>query len=478
MWVLLNILRLMFLIFAVLFSKVFWLIIYSKICTKTCLLKQNEKFDSILGKEICRLMQKLGPSYIKLGQFLSTRPDVIGFEMSNELALLQDRLPAFDGKKATASIEKQLNAKIDDLFEIFDFAPVAAASIAQVHKAKTKSGQWVAVKVLRPKVEKIIHGDLSLFKMIAFILQLFSKEARRLKFVEVVKKLKQVVDIEMDLRIEAASYDTIRNNVAADPNVIIPKIYWEYSSKRVLTSQWCEGVSANDKDALYKLNINLHDVAQHIAVTFFNQAFNDGIFHADLHPGNILINNKGQIILVDFGIVGFLDEQSRIFVAEMLHGFINRDYYRVADLHFEIGYVPPNQSKELFALACRSIGEPIIGQPVNKISVAKLLQQLFEISGKFEIKLQPQLILLQKTLVTIEGVGYSLYPDVNMWELAKPWINKWGKKNISTMAKLHRSARHLNSIITELPKTIQKVENIISSIDRDMRKKEKKKQKP
>lgn len=426
-----------------------------------------------LGKKISGVAEFLGPSYIKLGQFLSTRPDLIGFEMSEELSKLQDKLKPFPFKSAKRMVEKNYGRDLYGVFERFEENAAAAASIAQVHKAKLKDGSEVAVKILRPRVAKIIAKDIHLFFIIARVMQFFSGNAKRLRCVEVVKKLKEMVATELDLRLEAAAADVLRKNLKHEKHIIVPKIYWQHSFRNVMVSKWCNGVSINEVAKISALKLDKQKIVRNLAVTFFNQAFRDGFFHADLHPGNILVNENGEIILIDFGIMGTLDDRSRIFVAEMLYGFISRDYERVARLHFEIGYVPKTASQEKFALACRSIGEPIIGLSVDQISIAKLMKQLLEISRDFNIELQPQLILLQKTLVTLEGVGYSLYSAVNMWKLAEPWIITWGKENLSCAAQLKRSSVEYYNIFNKLPSTLKSLERIIELFEARMSKKNK-----
>lgn len=422
--------------------------------------RTNQKIAMAFGQSLSNILNFLGPTYIKLGQFLSTRPDLIGFAISDELAKLQDNLPPFSSKWVLKALANEFN-NFTEVFATFDLTPIAAASIAQVHKATLQSGETVAVKILRPNITERIDKDINLFYTLASIAEYFSSNAQRLQLKEVVRSLRDMLYNEIDFRIEAAAADTIRDKLKDIDEVIIPQVYWQYTSRGILVCQWVEGIAANDTNALAHANIDMHKVVQILAISFFSQAFVHGIFHADLHPGNILISPEGKVILVDFGIIGFLDEKTRIFVANMLKSFMDRDYDKVAQLHFDIGYIKYDQSKEKFAMACRSIGERIVGLPVSKISIATLLKQLLEISEKFSIELQPKLILLQKTLLVVEGVGFSLYPEVNMWQLAEPWINKWAKEHFSRCAKIRLANKKIKKSIKKLPDFVEALENLV-----------------
>lgn len=406
---------------------------------------------SLLGEGVTSWLQFSGPAFIKFGQILSTRPDLTGEIISEKLALLQDSLPPFRSKYVVNSIESEFSVKLDEIFESFDHEPIAAASIAQVHKAKLKTGENVAVKVLRPNIAKRFKRDVKLFYFLAKLSKLVFAEANRLHFDEAVKTFEKVVLNELDLTFEAACADKIKKNCAKDRGVRIPKIYWEYTSEKVMVMEWIQGIRVDNKKALEAAGHNLHEVAKKLSITFFNQAYRDGFFHADLHPGNIFVDENGDIALVDFGIIGFLEHRDRVFIAHMLYAFIQKDYDLVARLHFEVGYIPKDMDEAKFALACRSIGEPIIGLPVNKISIAKLLKKLLGISKEFEMELQTQLILLQKTMVTLEGVGYKIYPEVNMWKLSEPWIKKWAKENFGFKAKLKSVKADFKTMATKFP---------------------------
>ncbi|MFN7038283.1 MAG: 2-polyprenylphenol 6-hydroxylase [Alphaproteobacteria bacterium] len=387
------------------------------------------------GRNLAKAFEELGPIYIKLGQTLSTRPDIVGENIAFELSMLRDKLPPFATKAAIDIIEYELGGQLSNHYYDFDPQPIAAASIAQVHKATTHNGQKVAVKILRPNIEEIFSKDIKLFKSLAALINKKFKNFKRLKLEEVLFTFEQSIILELDLRFEAAAASELKENLKNDNDIYIPSVEWDKTSKRVLTIEWIEGIKIEDHEEIIKRKFNTEKIAANIAISFFNQAYRDGLFHADMHPGNLLINEKGQIVLIDFGIMGRLDKKTRIYVAEILDGFLKRDYLRVARIHFKAGYIPSNQSLELFAQACRSIGEPIVGLPVNRISIAKLLAQLFKITKDFSMETQPQLLLLQKTMMMVEGVGTMLNPNVNMWQLAEPWIYNWAKKNISFDAK-------------------------------------------
>ncbi len=398
---------------------------------------QRAQIDFALS--LTHALKKMGPSFIKLGQFLSTRPDLIGKDIANILSSLQDKVPAFSTKHMLLAIHKEFGRSALELFKEIDPLPIASASIAQVHKAMTFEGEYVAIKVLRPKIEHLIQRDLALFSWIAQTITALCPSLKRLQLNKAMQTMAASLKIELDLRLEAASADQLAINLIYDHSIHVPKVYWQLTAQRVCTVEWIDGVSVNDKEKLIKAGFDLNKLAGNLALSFFNQAFADGFFHADLHPGNILIMNDGRIALVDFGIMGFLNKKNKFFIAQTLYSFIKRDYARVAELHFDIGYVPASQSKEHFTIACRSIGEPIIGMKTNQISIGILMKQLFAISHDFQMELQPSLLLLQKTIITVEGVSATLYPEVNLWEFLEPYITKWAKSTFGAKAKLQNS---------------------------------------
>lgn len=418
------------------------------------------------GKKIASALNILGPSFIKLGQTLSVRPDIVGDEIADDLATLQDKIPPFSSQIARKTIEKELGRSIDSMFLKFDDNPVAAASIAQVHKAVTIDGHIVAVKILRPDIEKHFKRDINLFHSIASFLKTF-KKARRLRPDAVVSVFAESVKKELDLRLEAAAASELKENCINDEGVYIPKVYWNLTSQRVLVTQWIDGIAINDINALIEAGHNLEQITERLSVTFLNQSFRDGFFHADTHPGNLFVDKDGNIVPVDFGIMGRMDKQTKMYVAEILRGFLTGDYAHVAKIHFDAGYVPKHKSELDFMLACRAIGEPIMGLPASEVSIARLLAMLFKVTEDFEMETQPQLLLLQKTMVLIEGVGQKLYPQVNMWQQAEGWIKIWTKKNMSVEAKIKDAAGEFASIIGLLPEQLKKVDKILSKLAKD-----------
>jgi ubiquinone biosynthesis protein len=412
--------------------------------------------DIKIANKFTKTLELLGPAFIKFGQVLSTRPDIVGEVLASSLGKLQDKLPEFSYIEAKKAIEKEFGKNIEVIFKQFDKKPIAAASIAQVHKAILYNDIVVAVKILRPNIKKTIKQDIKLFYFFAKLLEKFVVKSRRLKPVQVVDIFAETITTELDLRFEAASADLMRENFLYDDSVIIPKIEWEFTGENILTMDWVEAIPIYDKEKLIAAGINLKDLAAKLAISFFNQAYRDGFFHADMHPGNLLVTKEGKIALIDFGIMGFLNNQDKIYVAEILRGFLNKDYDHVAQIHFDAGYIPSDQSKEKFSLVLRSIGEPIVGLAVNQISIGKLLAQLFQVTAKFKMETQPQLLLLQKTMVIIEGVGSMLDKDVNMWELAKPWMEEWAKENLGLQARLQDHISAIGDIFSDISEIVKK----------------------
>jgi ubiquinone biosynthesis protein len=423
-----------------------------------------EKNERRLGKKLLAFIQNSGPSFIKLGQILSTRSDLTGDIISEELSKLRDKLPSFSFEEAREIIELELGRHIDDLFLYIEPKPVAAASIAQVHKAVTLNNDEIAVKILRPDIERMFERDLKLFKFVIRVFTFFSKDTSRLRLKEIVKTLSEIVRNELNLRYEAACADKLRENCKNDSGVVIPRVYWELTSQKVLTTEWVEGISITKKNELIKAGHDLQEISKKLAITFFNQAYRDGFFHADLHPGNIFVNTSGDIVLVDFGIMGSMQDKDRIFIAKVIYAFIQKDYKTVSDLHFEAGIVPSHIDREMFALACRSIGEPIVGQPVNKISIGKLLKQLMDLSRNFEMITQTQFLLLQKTILTIEGVGMEIYPEVNMWKLAEPWIKNWAQENFGLKYRVKKALEDIKMFLENFPSLLSKINELIEEL--------------
>ena len=416
------------------------------------------------GERLAAALQAMGPSFIKLGQALSIRADLVGETMAADLATLQDRLPPFPGEAAQRMVEAELGQPIGALYASFDDRPVAAASIAQAHFAVTAEGEEVAVKVLRPGIHAAFARDLDLFFWLAKLAERTQPALRRLKPVAVVETLAETVRQEMDLRFEAAGASELRENFTDDPTFRVPRIDWRRTSRQVLTLERVGGIRVDDRDALIAAGHDVRAIMASAAGAFFNQVFRDGFFHADLHPGNLFIDAKGAIVVVDFGIMGRLDRKTRYYLADMLLAFLTGDYRRVAEVHFEAGYVPARQSLEAFAQACRSIGEPILGRPINEISLGRLLAQLFQVTEQFQMETQPQLLLLQKTMVLAEGVGRLLDPSVNMWTLARPLIEDWMRENRGPEARLRDAAADTMAVLERLPGLMKDLEKLGAAV--------------
>jgi ubiquinone biosynthesis protein len=410
------------------------------------------------GRRLARALEELGPAFIKLGQTLATRADLIGDDVAADLSSLQDRLPPFPASIAKRLISTQLGAPFDALFVEFDEIPVAAASIAQVHFAKTLDGREVAIKVLRPDIAVRFARDLDLFYWVAEIVEWTQPRLRRLKPIETIKTLEDSVKLEMDFRFEASAASEFRENFKDDPTYYIPEIDWERTAQHVLTMERVKGVRIDNVDALDQMGINRTELLAKAAAAFFQQVFRDGFFHADMHPGNLFVDETGRVSVVDFGIMGRVDRQTRLYLAEMLLGFLTRDYRRVAEIHFEAGYVPRNQSLENFQQVCRSIGEPILGKELADISVGRLLGQLFQVTETFGMETQPQLLMLQKTMIVAEGLSRILSPNENMWNLSRPLIEEWMRDNLGPEAKIAEATRQAGAMLRRLPGVIEAAE--------------------
>ncbi len=416
------------------------------------------------GERLGAAFHALGPGFIKLGQALSTRPDLIGEEIAADLSELQDRLTPFSGAEARKLIEAELGAPVYGLFSHFEDQAIAAASIAQVHRATTTEGRDVAVKVLRPGIEAAFAVDTELFFWLAGLIERAQPAWRRLRPVEIARTFAETVSREMDLRLEAAAASELRENLAGDHGFHVPQVDWRRTARRVMTLEHIEGIPIDEREALIAAGHEVDAVLEKAARAFFNQIFRDGFFHADLHPGNLFVDGNGDIVAVDFGIMGRLDSDTRRYLAEMLLGFLSGDYGRVARVHFEAGYVPADQSEASFTQACRSIGEPLLGRPLNEISLGHLLAQLFRITETFAMETQPQLLLLQKTMLLAEGVGRSLNPELNIWSLAQPLIEDWVADNLGPEARLRESVSDGAALVQRLPKLAANAEAALAMI--------------
>ena len=430
--------------------KIFKLIFYIFSIGK---IARTESSEQNSGEKLCIALQDMGTTFIKLGQFLATRPDIIGDEVAKQLEKLQDKLPAFSTYQAKEIIKKEIGEKsFREIVRLDD--PVAAASIAQVHFAKVKvSGEEkeLAIKILRPNIYKTVNDELDALMFLAYLIENFFKKTKRLKLVEVIYLLKEITNIEMDLRFEAAAASELFENTKNDNFIKVPKIYWNFTSKQILTLDKVEANPIREIDKLKKANIDLKMLSRNLIQIFLKQAVRDGFFHADMHQGNLFVDDGGNIIPIDFGIMGRLDKNNKKYLAEILYGFIQRDYDKVAQVHLLAGLVPKNTSKDELAQALRSIGEPIFGQVVKDISGGNLLAQLFEITEKFNMQTQTQLLLLQKTMVSVEGVARKINPEANIWEISKPILEDWIKSEKGPESKIRKTIEVSKEVIEKIP---------------------------
>lgn len=414
---------------------------------------------------LTRALNRLGPSYVKLGQFLATRPDVVGRRMANDLTALQDNVPPFGEAGARAEIRLAFGREVEEVFAEFG-APIAAASIAQVHRAAvidplTGERRAVAVKVLRPGVARRFARDLDGFYLAARMIERLVRPARRLKPLAVVDTLARSVALEMDLRLEAAALSEMAENISGDKGFRVPGVDWERSAKTVLTMEWIDGRKLSDVAGIAADGHDLVRLAADLLQSFLRHAVRDGFFHADMHQGNLFVDPAGVIVAVDFGIMGRLGQKERRFLAEILFGFIRRDYRRVAEVHFEAGYVPAHHDVASFAQALRAIGEPLQGHTASEISMARLLTQLFEVTELFQMETRPELIMLQKTMVVVEGVARTLDPELNMWKTAEPVVGDWVARNLGPVGK----AEDAGAVIVGLLKLVQRLPGLAADLD-------------
>jgi ubiquinone biosynthesis protein len=415
-------------------------------------------------------LTRLGPTYVKLGQFLATRPDVVGVALARDLESLQDKMAPFPQKDAEAAIARAFNRPLAETFASFGPA-VAAASIAQVHRAEveTPAGrQAMAVKVLRPGIERRFRADLEAFVFAARNAENLSAEARRLRLTETVATLARSVALEMDMRLEAAALSEMAENTKDDADFRVPHVDWERTARDVLTMEWIEATPLSDRAALAAKGFDLPALGRAVMQTFLRHALRDGFFHADMHPGNLFIDDQGRIVAVDFGIMGRLGPKERRFLAEILYGFITRNYRRTAEVHFEAGYVPAHHSVESFAQAIRAIGEPIHNRTAAEISMAKLLMLLFEVTGLFDMRTRPELLLLQKTMVVVEGVARSLDPELDMWTVAEPVVREWIERHLGPIGRVEDAAEgaaEVGRFLSGVPALLGRAALLVEQLD-------------
>ena len=421
---------------------------------------------------ISAALTRLGPSYIKLGQFLATRPDLVGMAVARDLESLQDRVPSMSLEKARKRVEESLGQPVEALFESFEPA-LAAASIAQVHAAMVRDRQTgeltrVAVKVLREGVEQRFARDLSTFYIAARLLERAAPGLRRLRPVAVVDTLAESVRLEMDLRMEAAALAEMGENTRDDEGFRVPGVDWDRSGAQVMTIEWINGRKLSDVAGIRADGLDMAGLGARVIQSFLRHAMRDGFFHADMHPGNLFVEPDGTLVAVDLGITGRLGQAERRFLAEILFGFITRNYRRTAEVHFEAGYVPAHHDVDSFAQALRAIGEPIHGRNASQISMGRLLTQLFEVTDLFDMRTQPQLILLQKTMVVAEGVARSLDPSLDIWKTSEPVVSDWIRSNLSTLRQAESFGKSLSTLARlagEAPDMLTKLQRIVDAFD-------------
>ena len=416
--------------------------------------------DEIRAVRLREALETLGPIFVKFGQVLSTRRDLLPVDIADELAKLQDQVPPFDGALATAEVERSLGTSLGKVFGRFEQEAVASASVAQVHLAVLKSGVEVAVKVLRPGVEQAIAQDVKLLETAAWLMELLWADGRRLKPREVVAEFARHLEDELDLVREAANASLLRRNFADSPLLAVPAVHWEYCSRRVMVMERMHGTPVSQVDALRDKGLDIPALARSGVEIFFTQVFRDGFFHADMHPGNILVSADGRYVALDFGIMGTLTERDKSYLAQNFLAFFNRDYRRVAQAHLDAGWVPAGTRLDDFESAIRAVCEPIFDRPLREIYFGKLLLRLFQTSRRFGVEIQPQLVMLQKTLLNIEGLGRELDPDLDLWQTAKPFLERWMSEQIGWRGlarTLRREAPFWAQTLPALPRLVHRL---------------------
>ena len=422
------------------------------------------------SSRLAAALTKLGPTYVKLGQFMATRPDVVGKQIARDLESLQDKMAPFPQSEAEAVVAAAFGKPVADVYASFGPA-VAAASIAQVHRAEVAQqgvNKPMAVKILRPNIERRFKSDLDAFFYAARKAESLSIEAQRLRPVEAVATLARSVTMEMDFRLEAAALSEMAENTRADLDFRVPTVDWDRTAREVLTLEWIDGTPLNDRAGLEARGLDLPALGHTVLQSFLRHALRDGFFHADMHPGNLFVDDDGRLVAVDFGIMGRLGPKERRFLAEILFGFITRDYHRTAQVHFDAGYVPRHHSVDSFAQAIRAIGEPIHNRTAEDISMAKLLMLLFEITGLFDMRMRPELLLLQKTMVVVEGVARTLDPKLDMWSVSEPVVREWIERNLGPVGKLEdvaEGAGEIGRFVAQVPALLSRAATLIDQLD-------------
>ena len=428
----------------------------------------NKQFDSERGVRAREALQELGPVFIKFGQALSTRPDLLPDDIAAELSLLQDAVPPFPGEQARDQVEAALGKSVAELFAEFDVTPLASASVAQVHAARLQPdedgtpGMAVVVKVLRPGIEQAVKKDLELLHFLADLVLRFVPEAHRLHPREVVAEYQKVILDELDLMREAANASQLRRNWLGSDLIYHPLVFFDYTRSNVMVMERLYGHNIDEVAALREKNVNFQELSERGVEIFFRQVFRDNFFHADMHPGNIFVDvsnpEKPRYLALDFGIVGSLNPADQRYLAENFLAFFNRDYRRVAELHLESGWIPAHVRVDEFESAIRSVCEPIFNRPLKDISFGLFLMRLFQTARRFEMEVQPQLVLLQKTLLNIEGLGRQLYPELDLWKTAKPIMEDWMRQRLSPLKGLDELKLHLPAIVETLPDLLKRLQ--------------------
>ncbi len=414
-------------------------------------------------------LEDLGPIFVKFGQILSTRRDLLPDDLAIELAKLQDRVPPFDGAQARALIEKAWGRSVDEVLDKFDPTPLASASIAQVHTGRLKDGTEIVVKVLRPGIERTIRQDLGLMYTIAHLAERYWKDGKRLRPVEVVREYEKTIFDELDLQREAANASQIRRSWLNSEMLYIPEVYWDWTRSNVMMMERIYGTPVSDVVKLKAQGVSMKQLGERGVEIFFTQVFRDNFFHADMHPGNIFVEPSGRYISIDFGIVGTLTTEDQRYLAENLLAFFERDYRRVAELHVESGWVPAGTRVDEFESAIRTVSEPIFEKPLSEISFGHFLVRLFQTARRFDMEIQPQLVLLEKTLLNIEGLGRQLYPELDLWTTAKPYMERWMKDQVGLKGLFDRTKRNVYSVADQAPELPLIAYRILMAYDKRLR---------
>ncbi|ROU00807.1 ubiquinone biosynthesis regulatory protein kinase UbiB [Marinobacter sp. R17] len=417
------------------------------------------------GERLRLALEELGPIFVKFGQILSTRRDLLPDDMANALQQLQDRVPPFPGSEAQAIVEDSLGQSVGQLFKTFDSNPMASASVAQVHEATLHSGQSVVVKVIRPGIDRVIRQDIALMLMMAAALERYWSEGRRLRPVEVVRDYEQTIHDELDMQREAANASQLRRNFEGSTLIYIPEVFWDYTARKVLVMERVQGIPVADTQALNAAGVNMKVLAEKGVEIFFTQVFRDSFFHADMHPGNIFVDASNpqdpRYIAIDFGIVGTLAPEDQSYLARNLLAFFRRDYRQVAELHIQSGWIPAHTRVNEFEAAIRTVCEPIFERPLSEISFGHFLLRLFQTARRFEMEVQPQLVLLQKTLLNVEGLGRQLYPELDLWSTAQPFLETWMRRRIGPPGMFKTLKEHLPAWLEQSPEMPQLVHDAL-----------------